>query len=109
MYLPFFAACVGFSVPVVCLKVLRKSPARLWGCVFVIYLATMLTWGIIDIRCENYQMGGHSYPNGPLIDGHKYYFHSYYTWPFMPYRWIEKGIDGENEALFLVADTNETD
>ena len=69
-------------------------------CIFVIYLVVMLTWGIVDIRCENYQMGGHRYPNGPLIDGHKYYFHHYYTWYFLPYRWIEKGIK-EDESSFV--------
>jgi hypothetical protein len=94
IYLPFFAAFVGFSIPVICLRVLRRTPARVWVCIFVIYLVVMLTWGIVDIRYENYQMGGHRYPNGPLIDGHRYYFHRYITWYFLPYRWIEKGIDG---------------
>jgi hypothetical protein len=51
----------------------------------------MLTWGIVDIRYENYQMGGQ---RGSFIQGHRYYFHSYFTWYFLPYRWIEKGIDG---------------
>lgn len=59
---------------------------------FGIYLTAMVGWGIIDIRNENYQMGGHEYPNGPFIDGHRYYFHAYYTWYFLPYKLIEKGI-----------------
>lgn len=93
IYLPFAAALLGLCVPVVCLRLLRKSPTRKWAPVFAIYATLMLTWGIIDIRSENYQIGGHSYPNGPLIDGHRYYYHSYITWYFLPYRWIEKGID----------------
>lgn len=91
-YIPFFAALVGLVVPLVCLRALRRSSPRVWVSVFVVYVVAMLTWGIVDIRCENYQMGGHDYPNGPLADGHKYYFHQYYTWYFLPYRWIEKGI-----------------
>ena len=93
IYLPFLAAFVGFSIPIICLIILRKTPARVWVSIFVIYLVIMLAWGIVDIRCENYQIGGHRYPHGPLIDGHKYYFHRYFTWYFLPYRWIEKGID----------------
>src|SRR3989304_2615039 len=90
IYLPFFAAFVGFCIPVVCLRVLKRSPARVWICIFVIYVVVMLIWGIIDIRCEHYQVGGHKYPHGPLVDGHKYYFHYYWTWYFLPYRLIEK-------------------
>lgn len=93
-YLPLFAASVGFCVPVVCLRVSRRTPARVWGWIFVAYLIVMLSWGIVDIRYENYQMGGHRYPNGPIIDGHKYYFHYYITWYFLPYKLIEKGVDG---------------
>ena len=94
IYLPFIAALVGFIIPVICLRVLKRSPARVWVCIFVIYLLVMLTWGIVDIRYENYQLGCHGKPNGQLIYGHKYYFHGYLTWYFLPYRGIEKGIDG---------------
>jgi hypothetical protein len=41
-------------------------------------------------------MGWQNHPNSPLfdgVDGHKY-VHGYFTWYFLPYRWIEKGIDG---------------
>lgn len=93
IYLPLFAAFVGFSIPVICLRVLRRTRTGIWGSIFVIYLVVMLTWGIVDIRYENCQIGGHRYPHGPLIDGHRYYFHIYFTWYFLPYRWIEKGID----------------
>jgi hypothetical protein len=95
-YLPFLAAVLGFCIPLVCLRVLKRTPARVWVCVFVAYCIIMLSWGIIDIRCENYQMGGHYYPHGPLVDGHRYYFHRYFTWYFLPYRLIEKGIDDKS-------------
>jgi hypothetical protein len=94
VYLPMFAAVVGFTVPLVCLWRLRGSSWRVTGWAFACYLAVMLTWGIIDIRQQHYQMGGHDYPNGPRVDGHRYYWHVYYTWYFIPYRWIEQGIEG---------------
>jgi hypothetical protein len=93
VYLPMFAAVVGFFVPLVCLRVLRAASWRHTGWLFTTYLGLMLTWGVIDIRHEHYQMGGHDYPNGPLVDGHRYYWHSYFTWYFLPYEWIERGID----------------
>ena len=92
VYLPMFAAVVGFIVPLVCLRWLRGSSWRTTAWAFVGYLAAMLVWGIIDIRHEHYQVGGHEYPNGPLIDGHRHYWHVYYTWYFIPYRWVEQGI-----------------
>jgi hypothetical protein len=100
IYLPLFAALVGLIFPVICLRRLRHASWRQSLCVFAVYLVVLFTWGIIDVRNENYQMGGHFYPNGPLIDGHKYYFHNYYTWYFLPYRWIEQGIKDypEDEA-----------
>jgi hypothetical protein len=92
IYLPLFAAIVGFVTPLVCSRFLREASKRITGRFFMAYLAVMLTWGIIDIRHENYQMGGHDYPNGPVADGHRNYWHVYYTWCFLPYWWIEKGI-----------------
>ncbi len=94
IYLPFVAALVGLMVPIVCLRVLRRSHPRVWISTLLIYITVMLTWGVVDIRYQNYQVGGHNYPNGPLVDGHRYFSHHYYTWYFLPYRWIEKGIDG---------------
>jgi hypothetical protein len=93
VYLPLFAAVVGLAVPVVCLRLLRHASWRVTRWAFAVYVATMLTWAAIDIRHEHYQMGGHDYPNGPLVDGHRYYWHVYYTWYFIPYRWIEHGIN----------------
>lgn len=98
IYLPFLAAVLGFCIPVICLRVLRQTSARVWVPIFIAYCVIMLMWGIIDIRCENYQVGGHRYPNGPLVDGHRYYFHQYYTWYFLPYRLIEKGI-GDQQTI----------
>jgi hypothetical protein len=92
VYLPMFAAVVGFAVPVVALGKLKHSRCRVWLPIFLTYVLVMLTWAIIDIRCQNYQLGGHDYPNNPVVDGHKYYYHQYYTWYFMPYRLIEEGI-----------------
>jgi len=93
VYLPLFAAAIGFAIPLFCLRFLRNA---LWpGTVraFCSYLAAMLVWAAIDIRHEHYQIGGHDYPHGILIDGHRYYWHVYFTWYFIPYRWIERGID----------------
>ncbi len=92
VYLPLFAALSGLTVPAACLRLLRAASWRVTSWAFAAYLAVFLTWGIIDIRNENHQVGGHDYPNGPLVDGHKYYWHQYYTWYFIPYRWIERGI-----------------
>ena len=92
VYLPMFAAIVGVTIPLICLRRLRSSSWRVTVLAFAGYLAVMLTWGIIDIRREHYQMGGHDYPNGPLVDGHTHYWHVYYTWYFIPYRWVEQGI-----------------
>ena len=94
IYLPLFAALVGLTTPLVCLRLFRGASWRFTGLAFAAYLALMLAWAAIDIRHEHYQMGGHEYPNGPLIDGHRYYWHVYYTWYFIPYRWIEPGVDG---------------
>lgn len=90
--LPFFAAVLGFTVPLVCLRALRRTPARVWGSIFVAYLCVMLAWGIIDIRHENHQLVGH---RDARLHGHKKYFHRYTTWYFLPYRWIEKGLERE--------------
>jgi hypothetical protein len=92
IYLPLTAALVGFTVPLVCRKLFRRSQWRLTIGAFIGYVALLLTWAVIDIRHEHYQIGGHDYPNGVLIDGHRYYWHFYYTWYFIPYRWIEHGI-----------------
>jgi len=92
LYLPLLAAVVGFIVPLFCLHRFRTASRRATWCVFFGYLAVMLAWGIVDIRQEHYQMGGHRYPNDVLTDGHRYYFHSYFTWYFLPYRWIERGL-----------------
>jgi hypothetical protein len=93
LYLPMFAAVVGFAVPLLCLRCLRSSSWRVTGRVFAGYLAVMLIWGIIDVRQQHYQIGGHEYP-GIVIDGHSHYFHVYLTWYFLPYKWIEQGVGG---------------
>jgi len=92
LYLLLFAAVVGFTAPLVCLRLLRDVSWRVTDWAFAGYLAAMLAWAVVDIRHEHYQIGGHDYPNGPLVDGHRYYWHVYYTWYFIPYRWIEHGI-----------------
>jgi hypothetical protein len=102
IYFPLIAALVGLIVPVTCLWRLRDVSWRKSICVFAGYLVIFFTWGIIDIRNENYQMGGHAYPNDPLIDGHRYYFHDYFTWYFLPYRCIEQGIpDYPDDKAYL--------
>ena len=99
-YLPLSAAILGFSIPLVCLRRLRHASGRLCGWSFAAYVAVMLTWGVIDVRCVNYQIGGHEYPNGVLVDGHKYYFHTYITWYFLPYRWIEPDTESKLHREF---------
>ena len=94
VYLPLFAAIAGFTVPLLCLRFFRSASWRLISLAFAAYLALFLAWAVVDIRHENHQMGGHDYPNGPLVDGHRYYWHVYYTWYFIPYRSIERGVDG---------------
>lgn len=91
IYLPMFAALVGFAVPLLCLRCLRDSSWRVTAWVFAGYLAVMLNWGIIDVRQQKYQLGGHKYP-GIVVDGHAQYFHDYWTWYFLPYKWIEQGV-----------------
>lgn len=90
MYLPFAAAMIGFTLPLYCLIRLRTVAWRFNGSLFAGYLTLVIIWGVIDIRCEQYQIGGHEYPSGVMVDGHKHYFHSYWTWYFLPYRWIER-------------------
>lgn len=92
-FLPLLAAVLGFTVPLFCMRLLRRASWRLTGLAFAGYLVVMLAWAVIEIRNEHYQMGGHDYPNGPLVDGHRYYWHIYYTWYFVPYRWIEREIE----------------
>ncbi len=90
IYLPFFAAIVGLFVPLICLRLFRKSSRTVIGSGFAFYLVVMLTWGVIDIRNEHYQLGGHEQPPDVLDGGHNDYFHVYYTWFFLPYKLIEK-------------------
>lgn len=90
VYLPLLAAVVGFVTPLVCLRLLRRASRSRIRWLFGIYLATMLTWGIIDVRNNHYQMGGHGDPDNPIADGHAQYWHLYFTWYFIPYRLIER-------------------
>jgi hypothetical protein len=89
VYLPLFAAILGFTMPLLCLRLFKLASWRLNLRLFLCYVAVFLAWGIIDIRYQHYQMGGHTYPHSVYEDGHKYYSHSYFTWYFMPYRLIE--------------------
>lgn len=92
VYLPLFAASLGLAIPLVNLRLLRTASWRLTMWAFGAYVAVFLAWAVIDVRYENHQNGGHDYPNGPIVDGHRYYWHSYFTWYFIPYRWIERGM-----------------
>lgn len=108
---PCLAALLGFGVPIVFLRYLGRSSTRLWCPIFLAYCVILLTWGLIEIRNEEYQMGYYRCPTGvhsistgglscatralnrAPVEGHWHYFHDYYTWYFLPYRWIEKGVD----------------
>lgn len=92
VYLPFVAAILGFATPILCLRFLKHASCRLTGWAFAGYLSVMLIWATIDIRHQHYQMGGHGTSSGSAADGHGDYWHVYYTWYFIPYRWIEQGI-----------------
>jgi hypothetical protein len=81
VYLPLFAAILCFTTPLVCMRLLQSASWRRTAWVFLGYVALWLTWAVIDIRLSHYQMSGE--------DFHGYYWHSYYTWYFMPYKWIE--------------------
>ena len=86
VYLPMFAAVVGFTVPLVCLRRFRGKSWRVTGWAFAGYLAFMLTWGVIDVRHEHCQMSGDE------GIGHVSYWHTYFTWYFIPYTWIEPKV-----------------
>ena len=92
LYLTFAAAIVGFVAPLTCLLCLRNASARRTIRLFLIYLSGMLVWGAIDVRCEHYQVGGHRHSGLPDEVAHRGYWHLYFTWCLLPYRWIEKGI-----------------
>jgi hypothetical protein len=88
VYLPCFAAIFGFCFPLGCLKWLRGLSLRATLTGFGCFVAVMLAWGYFDIKAEHYQVAGLDYPSGVLEDGHRHYWHLYFTWYFLPYRWI---------------------
>ena len=88
VYLPLFAAIAGFFVPAFCFLRLRHASRKKTISMFVGYVMVMLIWGVLDIKNENYQIGGHDYPNSPQADGHKHYWHLYLTWYFLPHKFI---------------------
>jgi hypothetical protein len=81
-YLPLLAAIVGLGTPLLCLLRFRNSSTKVAFGAFSVYLMVLLTWGVLDIKNENYQIGGHD------SLGHRDYWHLYFTWYFFPYRWI---------------------
>jgi hypothetical protein len=91
IYLPLFAALLGFAVPLSLLKLLKLASWRVNLIVFICYAVVFLAWAVIDIRNQNYQMSVH-YKHPPLASGERceYYSHNYFTWYFMPYRAIER-------------------
>lgn len=89
VYLPMLAAIVGLSVPMICLRRFGKLSAKPTFSAFAVFVAVMLAWGVLDVRNEHYQVNGHDYPNGVLVDGHRHYWHLYFTWYFLPYRAIQ--------------------
>jgi hypothetical protein len=87
-YLPMFAAVLGLLIPLIALKRFRTASNKVVLATFFVFVTVMLAWGFTDIRHENYQIGGHDYPNGILVDGHRYYWHLYFTWYWLPYKSI---------------------
>ena len=92
LYLPFLAATVGVFVPFACMRFFKDASTKVIWVMFVTYLVAMLAWGIADIRAENYQLGGHEFPDNIQEGDHAHYFHAYYTWYFLPYKLIENGV-----------------
>jgi hypothetical protein len=88
LYLPLLAAFLGICWPLASLRRLRNASRRKNLICFGVYVVVMLAWGVTDVKHERYQVGGHDYPNNPLVDGHRYYWHIYFTWYFLPYRSI---------------------
>ena len=88
IYFPILAALAGVTIPLYCLRRLGHASLKRNLRFFLLYSTLMLAWGISDIKRECYQIGGHDYPNGILTDGHRYYWHLYFTWYFLPYRLI---------------------
>ncbi|HEY4761331.1 MAG TPA: hypothetical protein VIH42_12180, partial [Thermoguttaceae bacterium] len=89
IYLPSFAALIGFSVPLVCLLLLRRASRRVNVLLFTAYLAAMLIWGVIDVRYEHYQMSYKEKIGHTSLDDNWQHVHGYFTWWFLPYSWIE--------------------
>jgi len=83
IYLPMLAAFLGFIIPVGCLRLLRSSAWTVNALLFGGYLALLLAWGIIDIRHSHWQTRMKNYSEGGETSL------TYYTWYFMPYKWIE--------------------
>ena len=94
IYLPIAAAFLGLALPLLGRRFLQRSSNRVNCCAFAAYISFMLAWGMIDVRHENYQLGGHKYTNESLLHDHTSYFHNYYTWYFLPYKWIEHTRNG---------------
>jgi len=89
VYLPLFAALVGFIVPLLCLWLQRSAPWQVTTWAFAGYLAVLITWATIDVRHRNFQTCREDFSQGES-------WHFYYTWYFMPYRWIEIPVEAGN-------------
>ena len=80
VYLPVCAAFLGLVIPLTALRFFQSASLRRTMLLFVTYVVSFVLWGVTDIQHQNWQARG-------MLD--KQYWHAYYTWYFLPYRWIE--------------------
>src|SRR5512133_238767 len=82
VWLPLLAAVVGFSVPLACLRLLKRASWQVNAWVFFGYLSAMFTWAAIDIRYEHAQGSGSGEHDGLYVVRN-----FYFTWYFVPDKW----------------------
>ena len=93
VYLPFFAACVGFVAPLVCRRVLWRSSGRVHAWAFGAYLAAMTCWGVLDIRYSNCQVFF-----CPVTDRFTGPSQIYFTWWFIPQQLVPRYVVDRGDA-----------
>lgn len=88
VYLPLFAAILGFSAPILALRASWNARLKSTLLAMACYWLIMLSWGFLDVMHRQYQLGVHYH--GATPPGHRGYSHYYFTWWFIPYYWVEQ-------------------
>lgn len=81
IYLPFVAALVGLTVPLVSLRMLKNASWCFTSCAFLGYLVCMLSWATLDIR--------HQHAQGNALQEDFHSRNIYFTWYFVPAQWAK--------------------